>query len=102
MNLVARKSITPILTTSVPVVKKMLDAAAGSAPHLLRNTGTNAPINPLTTQLASMETKIIMARAKLAKGPAATIIDLWYKGFNINNLFLSSSLYLLIISCCSA
>ncbi|SVD29895.1 uncharacterized protein METZ01_LOCUS382749, partial [marine metagenome] len=37
MYLVARKSITPILTTSVPVVRKMLDAAAGSAPHLLRN-----------------------------------------------------------------
>ena len=64
MNLVARKSITPILTTSVPVVRKMLDAAAGSAPHLLRNTGTNAPINPLTIQLATMETKIIMARAR--------------------------------------
>ena len=64
MNLVARKSITPMLTTSVPVVRKMLEAAAGSAPHLLRNTGTNAPINPLMTQLASMETKIIMARAR--------------------------------------
>ena len=64
MNLVARKSITPMLTTSVPVVRKMLDAAAGSAPHFLRKTGTNAPINPLTTQLASMETKIIMARAR--------------------------------------
>ena len=62
MNLVARKSITPMLTTSVPVVRKMLDAAAGSAPHLLRNKGINAPINPLTIQLASMETKIIMAR----------------------------------------
>ena len=63
MNLVARKSITPMLTTSVPVVRKMLDAAAGSAPSFLRVTGTNAPINPLTMQLAIMETKIIIARA---------------------------------------
>ena len=64
MNLVARKSITPMLTTSVPVVRKMLDAAAGSAPSFLRVTGTNAPINPLTMQLAIMETKIIMARTR--------------------------------------
>ena len=62
MNLVARKSITPMLTTSVPVVRKMLEAAAGSAPHLLRNTGTNAPMIPLTMQLAIIETKIIIAR----------------------------------------
>ena len=64
MNLVARKSITPMLTTSVPVVSKMLDAAAGSAPSFLRVTGTNAPISPLIIQLASMETKIIMARTR--------------------------------------
>ena len=64
MNLVARKSITPMLTTSVPVVRKMLDAAAGSAPSFLRVTGTNAPIIPLIIQLASMETKIIRARAR--------------------------------------
>ena len=42
MNFVARKSITPMLTTSVPVVRKILDAAAGSAPNFLRVTGTNA------------------------------------------------------------
>ena len=48
-----------MLTTSVPVVRKILDAAAGSAPHFFRATGTNAPIIPLTTQLAAIETNII-------------------------------------------
>ena len=47
--------MTPILTTSVPVVRKILDAAAGSAPHFLRATGTKAPINPLTIQLAIID-----------------------------------------------
>jgi hypothetical protein len=59
--LVARKGITPILTTSVPVVRKILDAAAGSAPNFLRATGTNAPINPLIIQLAIIDARIIIA-----------------------------------------
>ena len=45
--------------------------------------------------------KITMAKTKFASGPAATIIDRWYKGLSINNFFLSSSLYLLITSSCS-
>ena len=46
-------------------------------------------------------TKIIIAKIKLAIGPAATIKDLWYKGFKIKSFSLSSLVYLLIISCCS-
>ena len=39
MNLFARKSITPILTTSVPVVRIILEPAAGSAPNFFKVTG---------------------------------------------------------------
>ena len=48
-----------MLITSVPVVRKILDAAAGSAPHFLRKTGTYAPINPLTIQLTVIAVNII-------------------------------------------
>ena len=47
-----------------------------------------APINGRATEAACKE---LATKKKLAIGPAATIIDLWYKGFNINNFFLSSS-----------
>ena len=33
--------------------------------------------------------KTTMAKTKLANGPAATIIDRWYKGLSINNFFLN-------------
>src|SRR5262245_874658 len=48
---VARPRNTPMLTTSVAVVRKMLDAVAGSAPILRRPSGINAPHSPLTMQL---------------------------------------------------
>ncbi len=41
-----------MLTTSVAVVRKMLEAVAGSAPRRLRASGITAPEMPLTTQLA--------------------------------------------------
>ena len=40
-----------MLTTSVAVVRKMLDAVAGSAPRRCSVSGTSAPEMPLTTQL---------------------------------------------------
>ena len=45
-----------------------------------------------------MNKNMKIAKIKLAIGPAATINDLWYKGFKVNNFFLSSSLYFLINS----
>ena len=42
-----------MLTTSVAVVRKMLEAVAGSAPKRLSVNGTMAPQMPLATQLAT-------------------------------------------------
>ena len=41
-----------MLATSVAVVRKMLEAVAGSAPSLRRVSGIIAPEMPLTMQLA--------------------------------------------------
>ena len=41
-----------MLATSVAVVRKMLEAVAGSAPRLRSVSGMSAPARPLTTQLA--------------------------------------------------
>ena len=49
-----------------------------------------------------MKEKIKMAKAKLAKGPAATTKDLWYKGFVTKSFFWSYSLYFFNNSSCSA
>ena len=49
-----------------------------------------------------MNAKINIANKKFAKGPAATIIDLWYKGLTTNNFSWSSLLYFLNNSSCSA
>ena len=64
INFVARKSITPILTTSVPVVSIILEPAAGSAPNFFKVMGTIAPINPLSKQLAVMANKIIIDKGR--------------------------------------
>ena len=40
-----------MLATSVAVVRKMLEAVAGSAPSLRRASGTSAPERPLMQQL---------------------------------------------------
>ena len=50
-----------MLTTSVAVVRKMLDAVAGSAPRRFRPIGTAAPAVPDTAQLAVIATKVITA-----------------------------------------
>jgi hypothetical protein len=42
MKIVARPSRVPILTTSVAVVRKILDAVAGSAPSFFNVRGTIA------------------------------------------------------------
>ena len=43
-----------MLATSVAVVKKMLDAVAGSAPNRRNISGMTAPAMPLTIQLPIM------------------------------------------------
>src|SRR5690606_35753919 len=53
-----RKS--PMLTTSVAVVRKMLDAVAGSAPNLRKASGTKAPNKPLTVQEPIMARKTMI------------------------------------------
>jgi len=53
-----------MLATSVAVVKKMLEAVAGSAPIFLRPKGTKAPHTPLTTQLPVMARKTTIPKAE--------------------------------------
>lgn len=48
---VANPNSSPMLTTSVAVVRKMLEAVAGSKPRRFSVSGTRAPDNPLMTQL---------------------------------------------------
>ena len=43
-----------LLTTSVAVVRKMLEAVAGSKPRRFSVSGTRAPDRPLMTQLPIM------------------------------------------------
>ena len=43
-----------MLTTSVAVVRKMLDAVAGSAPSRFSASGTAAPATPDTAQLPAI------------------------------------------------
>ena len=45
-----------MLATSVAVVRKMLEAVAGSAPSFLSVSGMSAPERPLTTQLPIIAT----------------------------------------------
>ena len=45
-----------MLATSLIVVRKMLDAVAGSAPSLLSVSGISAPAIPLMVQASTMET----------------------------------------------
>src|SRR5205085_2048295 len=49
-SIVASKSNVPMLTTSVAVVRKMLDAVAGSKPKRFSVIGTSAPERPLAIQ----------------------------------------------------
>ena len=51
MNSVARPRNAPMLTTSVAVVRKMLDAVAGSAPSFFNTSGMVEPEMPLAAQL---------------------------------------------------
>lgn len=51
----------PMLATSVAVVRKMLDAVAGSAPSLRNVRGISAPEMPLTTQLPIIAMNTISA-----------------------------------------
>ena len=46
-----------MLTTSVAVVRKMLEAVAGSAPRRCRVSGTSAPETPLTTHAPTIATQ---------------------------------------------
>jgi hypothetical protein len=46
-----------MLTTSVAVVRKILEAVAGSVPNFRSVIETNAPETPLTTQLPSSQEK---------------------------------------------
>ncbi len=46
-----------MLTISVAVVRKMLEAVAGSAPSFFSPSGISAPDSPLVTQLATMARK---------------------------------------------
>src|SRR5205085_7048000 len=46
-RIVASPSSIPMLTTSVAVVRKMLEAVAGSKPKRLSVSGTMAPATPL-------------------------------------------------------
>ena len=57
INQVARPRKSPMLTTSVAVVRKMLEAVAGSAPNLRRTVGTITPQAPLTIQAPIMARK---------------------------------------------
>ena len=54
----------PMLATSVAVVRKMLEAVAGSAPSFFRARGIIAPEMPLMRQLAVIATKTIKARCR--------------------------------------
>ncbi len=51
MRSVARPRNVPMLATSVAVVRKMLEAVAGSAPNLFKTNGISAPKTPLMRQL---------------------------------------------------
>ena len=51
-----------MLTQSVAVVRKMLEAVAGSKPNFLSTSGIVTPEIPLTMQLAVMATKTVNAR----------------------------------------
>ena len=51
----------PMLAMSVAVVRKMLDAVAGSKPSFFKVNGIMAPATPLTTQLA------IIASSKIGR-----------------------------------
>ena len=55
-----------MLTTSVAVVRKMLDAVAGSAPKRLSVSGTSAPATPLMTQLQIIAAIVIAATRRRA------------------------------------
>lgn len=48
-------------TTSVAVVRKMLEAVAGSAPIRCSAVGTSAPETPLTTQATIIARKVTNA-----------------------------------------
>ena len=50
MNIVASPSSMPMLATSVAVVRKMLEAVAGSVPKRFNVSGTMAPEIPLMVQ----------------------------------------------------
>jgi hypothetical protein len=53
-----------MLATSVAVVRKMLDAVAGSAPNFRKISGIVAPETPLTMQLPIIARNTINAKAK--------------------------------------
>src|SRR5437773_4263611 len=61
MSTVASHRNIPILTISVAVVRKMLEAVAGSAPSFFSARGISAPDSPLVTQLATMARKTTIA-----------------------------------------
>jgi len=57
----ASPSSRPILTTSVAVVRKMLEAVAGSVPKRLSVSGTMAPEMPLMVQAPTIARKTTIA-----------------------------------------
>ena len=58
---VAKPKNSPMLATSVAVVRKMLDAVAGSAPNFFSVSGTLAPAKPLATQEPTIDIMVMPA-----------------------------------------
>ena len=65
----ARPRKSPMLTTSVAVVRKMLDAVAGSAPSRFSASGTAAPAMPDTAQLPAIAKNVIAASVHACEWP---------------------------------
>ena len=60
INALANPSNSPMLMTSVAVVRNMLEAVAGSAPNFLRKSGISVPNIPLAIQLPIMASTTTM------------------------------------------
>jgi hypothetical protein len=69
ISAVARPRKIPMLATSVAVVRKMLDAVAGSAPSRLSVIGIRAPDTPLITQLTVIAIATIKPRISASGFP---------------------------------
>ena len=66
---VASPSSMPLLTISVAVVKKILDAVAGSAPNRFSISGTIAPEMPLMVHAPTIAVQKLEAITAVAQRP---------------------------------